>query len=154
MATYYTTENQLSAASRDTLDLSIGNRIIGTKQTGVLRYAEANILFDGTEAAADVFRLFKLEAGAIVIPQLSYIYVTVDAAATLTLDVGHLDSTTNADEFADGVDIGATGVDVFATGAATTVPYTLLTNCWITATLATCSTPIAAGAIKIIVAYR
>jgi hypothetical protein len=152
MATFYVTENQVSG-DRTTRSTALSTRHDGFKETGQMLFAEANILLDGTEAAADLFRLFELDAGTQIFPQLSYIFTTVATATTATLDIGDQDTAVVADRYTNGTNIAATGTDVFTLGAAALVPYTLLTRSWITATLATLLTPVAGGAIKIRVAY-
>lgn len=142
-----------------------------------LRFADYLYQFTGFEAAADIIRLAfgahnaPWPKGTEVFPQLSYSYVETDALASGTLDVGDLDTAaasaayangdayavahiaSDADRYADGLDIGAVGVDVFATGVAAAIPHKLQEACYLTATFATLVTPASAGVLRIRVAY-
>lgn len=112
--------------------------------------------FVGDEAAGDVIRLWKGNAGDIILPKDAGVWVTVDPAATLTLDVGDLDTTSespfvasDADRYADGINAAAVGWVSFGTaGAAYANPYRLGEDAWITCTLATLATPAAGGKLK------
>lgn len=117
--------------------------------------------FTGTEAAADVIRLFELPAGAVILPTPSEIQVIVDASGTLTLDVGDEDTLaptplidSDADRYADGISASAVGRTAFANGVAALALYELQEQCWITATFATLSTPIDGGIIDFIIFWR
>lgn len=142
-----------------------------------LRFAEYEYHFSGSEAAADIIRLpfngpsGKWPKGIVVVPQLSYAFIETDGAVTLTLDVGDLDSAaasaayangdsyavahvaSDADRYADGLDVGAVGVDVFASGVAASIPHELQEACYLTATFVTLSTPAAAGVLRLRLAY-
>lgn len=157
MATFYSD----LFPSRTSPDVGVAQRLEGYKTTPRYSFTNIDITFDGTEAAADVFRLWKAPAGTIIIPQFSGIWTLVDAAVTLTVDVGDLDSLTpsplvanDADRYADGIDCGAVGYDSFGTsGVAYAAPYKLLEDAWITATLATLSTPADGGLLRFGIAF-
>lgn len=143
----------------------------------ILKFAEYEYHFAGTEAAADIINLpfggpnGKWKKGTVVFPQLSYAFIETDGAVTLTLDVGDLDTAaasaayrngdsyavahiaSDADRYCDGIDIGAVGVDVFANGVTATIPHELQEDCFLTATFATLSTPAAAGVLRLRIAY-
>lgn len=125
-----------------------------------VRVRKATYTFAGTEAATAEVGLFKLPAGATVLPALSRLQVTTDCATTFTVDIGDTDTTTasplvasDVDRYADGVDCGAAGDDAFASGVAAAALYTLGEECWITMKFATLVTPVAAGVINVYVAY-
>jgi hypothetical protein len=125
-----------------------------------LRMRRARYTFDGTEAALAEVGLFKLPAGATVVPWLSALQVVVDCATTFTADIGDTDSTApsplvdaDVDRYADGVDVGAVGYDAFASGAAAARLYTLGEECWITLKFATLVTLVEGGIIDVFVAY-
>lgn len=141
------------------------------------RVAEYLYQFDGTEEAADIIRLpfngpnGKWPKGIVVDPNRSEVFVESDAMVSGTLDVGDLDTkadeaaypngdaydvqhvNSDADRYADGLDIGAVGRDAFADGVAASIPHELQEACFLTATLATLSTPSATGVLRIRVAY-
>lgn len=117
--------------------------------------------FTGEEAASDVIRLFELPAGAVILPKISSQQVIVDSGGTLTLDIGDLDTLaptplvdSDADRYSAGVDCGAVGDKPFAGGVAAAALYELQEQCWITATIATLSTPAVGGIIDFIVYWR
>lgn len=154
MATFYSDQYPTRLPPASVVD--------GSRYLGNLKRAEASYTMVGTEAAADVVKLFFAKKGTVIIPQLSYVFVETDAAVTLTCDVGDLDTAaadykshtaSDADRYADGVDIGAVGVDAFASGAAATTRHVLQEDCWITATFATLSTPAAGGLIRWEIVY-
>ena len=143
-----------------------------------LRVAEYLYQFTGAEAAADIIRLpfngpaGKWPKGIEVEPNaISAAFVETDALASGTLDVGDLDTAaasaaypngdayavahvaSDADRYADGLDIGAVGRDAFASGVAAAIPHILQEACYLTATFATLVTPAAAGVLRIKVAY-
>lgn len=112
--------------------------------------------FVGDEAAGDVIRLCKLNQGDTIIAKDACVFVTVDAAGTLTLDVGDLDTGTpsplvasDADRYADGINAAAVGLVSFGTaGVAYAAPYKVTEDCWLTCTLATLATPVAGGKLR------
>lgn len=125
-----------------------------------VKLAKVRYSFKGDEVAADVIRLFRAKKGTTILPALSETQVIVDCAATLTVDVGDEDTLaptplidSDADRYCDGIDCGAVGRDAFANGVAATALYTLQSDCWITATLATLVTPTDTGVIDFIIAY-
>jgi hypothetical protein len=126
-----------------------------------LKVQKASYTFVGTEAALEHVELFKLPAGCTIIPWLSSLQVTTDAATTLTIDIGDEDTLaptplvdSDADRYCDGVDCGAAGFDLFANGvAATSELYTLQSECYITMTFATLVTPVANGEIQVNIVY-
>lgn len=158
---YYSDNHAKSATDTTTLAEHLADRNEGALDTGRMLVAKATYTFLGTEAALENVRLFKLAKGDTIIPQLSYIFITVDAATTLTIDIGDTDSLapsplvdSDADRYADGIDCGAVGVDVFASGVAASAPYTLNEDAWITATFATLATPVAGGKMTVKVVYE
>jgi len=118
--------------------------------------------FTGTEAASDIIRLFELPAGATILPKISSVQVIVDAASgAFTLDVGDEDTLapspivdSDADRYADGINVASAGDVPFTAGAAATVLYALNEQCWITATFATLATPIDGGILDFIIYWR
>jgi hypothetical protein len=141
--------------------IGLQSRQEGYKTTPRYSFTNIDYTFVGTEAADDVVRLWKFPKGTIIIPQFSGLWTLVDAATTLTVDIGDLDTLTpsplvasDADRYADGVDCGAVGYDSFGTaGVAYAAPYKLLEDCYVTMTFATLATPVAGGLIRVGIAY-
>lgn len=132
-----------------------GNTFQRHMKTALVRYTSK-----GTEAGGDRIFLFQLKKGSTIIPQKCAARVLVDIAAALTLDVGDTDTEaptplidSDADRYCDGVDIGAVGYDAFANGVAANALYSLRSDCWITATLATVTTPAEGGVIELEICY-
>lgn len=97
-------------------------------------------------AANDVIRIAKLPAGAQVIPHLSQIDSDGVGATTATVKIGDLDTTvagvdaSDDDRYGAAIDVNAAGKDLFDSstrGVASNTPYTLQSDSWITATVAT-----------------
>lgn len=142
-----------------------------------LRFAEYLYEFDGTEEQGDRLILglgsgnAKFPKGTEVLAALGELFVETDCAATLTVDVGDLDSAAasaaypngtayavahianDADRYADGVDCGAVGRDAFASGVAIAIPHKLQEDAFLTATFATLSTPADGGILRIRIPY-
>lgn len=138
--------------------VDLGNRQEGFKITPRVSRTWITYTFVGTEEEGDIIRLFQAKAGDIIIPKYSDIYVTVDPAVTLTLDIGDTDTTldpsADADRYADGINAAAVGLVSFGTaGVAYANPQRLGMDAWITATLATLSTPAAGGKITFAIDY-
>lgn len=102
-------------------------------------------VMDGTEAAADIVRIYKLPPGCIVIPQTSA--VTGDGiATTATITVGDYSLTgtaLDADRYSTALDVAAAGADTFTGGVAAATPYATTDESWLTFTFATMGTPVA-----------
>ncbi len=116
----------------------------GIKQYGNLAYCEAKYTVASGDTAADVVRLVQVPAGFRLVTALSTVVSEgMGSGATATVDVGDDDDTdsTDADRYADGLDVAAAGVDIFDSSAAVArlTPYTTQKTSWITATLATWS---------------
>lgn len=140
---------------QDPSDRPSGNAIQRHMKTALIRYT-----MKGDEGAADIIRLCQLPKGATPIPQKCGIRVLVDLGGTATIDVGDEDTEaptplidSDADRYCDGVDVGATGYDAFANGAAATALYSLRSQCWMTATFATLTTPAEGGVIEFELVY-
>lgn len=147
-------------ATAETLNLDPSNFPSGNRFQRHVKVARARYTFNGDEAQGDVIRLFKLKKGCTVLPQLSYIFTLVDVGGSCTVDIGDEDTLavtplvdSDADCYADGVDVGAVGVDAFANGAAATQRRNLGSDCWITMTLATLTTPSDVGLIEVELHY-
>ena len=101
MASFDTVNYTAQKADRaNTSRLATENVASGEIEVAVIPYVLA-----GTEAANDTINLGVLPAGAIPLPQLSFI-TCADPGTTLTLDVG---TAANADGWADGIDVKAGG---------------------------------------------
>ena len=162
MATRYSDQyaDLTADATAETENLGPRNTPSGNRFQRHMKTARVRYTLNGDEAAGDVIRLFKLSKGCMIIPELSRLFTLLDAGASMTVDVGDEDAEapspwvdSDADRYADGLDAGAEGVDVFASGAASTQRYTLASQCWITATLATLSTPSDEGVIDFEIVY-
>ena len=132
--------------------VGVDQREEGYRITPRYQYTWIEYTFTGTEAQGDKIRLFKANAGTIIIPKYSDVYVITDPAVTLTLDVGDEDTggspASDVDRYADGINIAAVGLVSFGTGGvAYAAPRKLTEDCYITATFATLSTPAAGGKI-------
>lgn len=135
-------------ATGETENFRVENYPSGNRFQRHVKVALIPYTFKGDEAAGDVIKLFKLKKGCTIRTQTSGIFTLVDAGAAMTIDVGDEDTLaqtplvdSDADRYCDGVDCGAVGYDAFANGVAATQRHTLGSDCWITATIATLSTP-------------
>lgn len=144
----------------ETQNQKVENFPSGNRFQRHLKVARARYTFKGDEAAGDVIRLFKLKKGCSILTQQSGIFTLVDAGAAMTIDVGDEDTLaptplvdSDADRYCDGVDCGAVGYDAFANGAAATQRMQLGSDCWITATIATLSTPSDVGLLEFEIFY-
>ncbi len=110
----------------------------------------------GAEAAADVIRLIKVPAGCVVIPRLSGTYTrTGGIAVTATITIGDDGGganpgfvTADDDRYSTALNVAAAGADAFTGGVAEQTPFTTTAQTWLTATLATLSTPTAGGILQ------
>lgn len=121
-----------------------------------VRYKRFDCVLDGSNVAADVIELGTLPPGAVVLPSLSNIVVTDDmTSGDLTIDIG---DATDPDRYCDGANCAAVGSVNFlnpAIPAGFTTPYSVAgADTLITATLATFTATIEAGAFSVLVAYR
>jgi len=129
---------------------------------GCLQYAYIDVPIAADNAALDVIDLIELPAGAIVIPEQSFIQVTDDCTSgALTIDIG---DAVNADRYCDGAVCSATGTVQFIS-AAIPEAYTTRHECvntgtasttttLVQATLATFTATIEAGAFRVVLAYK
>jgi len=153
MATYYSD----LFPSRLSPNVPIALRKEGFRVTPRYDPTLISYTFQGDEVAGDVIRLVKLNAGDILVVKDGGVWVEVDPAATLTLDIGDLDSgatspwvANDADRYADGINAAAVGWVSFGTaGVAYARPFRLQTDAWLTMTLATLATPAAGGIITV-----
>jgi hypothetical protein len=143
--------------------VGLAQRKEGFRTTPRVSITTIEYTFDGTEVAGDVIRLWLAPQGTIILPHLSGIQVQVDAAATLTIDVGDEDTTgvgaaADPDRYSDGVDAGAVGWKPFAGGVAAGVFYRIngqvgQAGAYVDATLVTLATPAVGGKLVFSIAY-
>lgn len=129
---------------------------------GAVQFAYIDVPVTADNVATDVINLIELPAGAIVIPEQSFIQVTDDmTSGALTIDIG---DAVDVDRYCDGANCASTGTVQFIsaaipdgytnrhavvdTGDATT------TTTLIKATLATFTATIEAGAFRVVLAYK
>ena len=99
--------------------------IPGSRYGARIHYMDALVTVASGATANDTVKLFKLPAGAIIIPELSSVTSEgMGTGATMTVDVGDNDGTGVADRYADGLNVAAAGLDLFTAG---TLPVTSLT---------------------------
>jgi F420-0:gamma-glutamyl ligase-like protein len=127
-----TLNSTLAAAQADTTNVQ--NRAAGKDLTGNVVYARGSYTTTATDAAADVLRLALLPKGAVVIPSLCKID-TEDLGTDISVTVGDLDTTADADRYSTAVSLATAGVVSFASGVAGANPHALEAEAWITATL-------------------
>lgn len=127
-----TLNSTLAAAQADTTNVQ--NRAAGKDLTGNVVYARGSYTTTATDAAADVLRLALLPKGAVVIPSLCKID-TEDLGTDISVTVGDLDTTADADRYSTAVSLATAGVVSFASGVAGANPHALENEAWVTATL-------------------
>lgn len=135
------------------------SRIDDSRQIdGAVQYAFIDVPIDAANVATDVITLVELAPGAIIYPELSFIVVTDDmTSGALTIDIG---DSVDPDRYCDGANCASTGTVQFlapAIPAGYTTRHKLDgvtgTNV-ITATLATFTATIEAGAFRVVLAYK
>lgn len=148
---------QLAAAA------SFGSRIDDKRVIeGSVQYATIKVPVTADNVATDVITLLELPAGAIVLPELSRIYVTDDmTSGALTIDIGDI---VDPDRYCDGANCASVGLVEFLTpatpaGLATKTPVaktgvSTTDTSLVTATLATFTATIEAGEFYVILAYK
>jgi F420-0:gamma-glutamyl ligase-like protein len=129
MANLYTA---LASAQNDTTNVK--NRAEGKDLTGNVVYAKGTYTTTASDAAADVLYLALLPKGAVVVPSLCRID-TEDLGTDISVTVGDLDSTADADRYSTAVSLATAGAKDFASGVAGANPHALASEAWITATL-------------------
>ena len=129
MANLYTA---LASAQNDTTNVK--NRAEGKDLTGNVVYAKGTYTTTATDAAADVLYLALLPKGAVVVPSLCRID-TEDLGTDISVTVGDLDSTADADRYSTAVSLASAGAKDFASGVAGANPHALASEAWITATI-------------------
>lgn len=138
---------------------SAASRIDDSRQlSGEIQYAFIDVPILADNAATNVITLIELPAGAIIYPELSKIVVSDDmTSGALTIDIG---DSVDPDRYCDGANCASTGEVSFlapAFPAAYTTRHKLDavagTNI-ITATLATFTATIEAGAFRVVLAYK
>lgn len=157
MATFYANQQ---AGSTPSIPLQyLGDRVKGNLITSRLSIAQLTYTMVGTEAAADVVRLFLGKQGMNILSHLSQVYSDA-IAATATLDIGDLDllgvgAAVDPDRYADGLDVAAAGWDLFSanSSASQITPYYLGSDAWIEVTFKTLVTPVADKKLEFLVFY-
>lgn len=149
---------QLAAAS----SFSSTSRLDKRHTEGPVQYAFIDCPVTADNVATDEIDLIELPAGAMVIPELSFIVVTDDmTSGALTIDIG---DAVDVDRYCDGANCASTGTVQFLapaipdgytnrhmtvdTGAAAT------TTTLVKATLATFTATIEAGVFRVVLAYK
>jgi len=142
------------------IDPTMGNRLTPRELCSKTFFADIPYTILGTEAQGDFLNLIKLPQAAVIDPTLSSV-VTDGIATTATLDIGDDDdegvgAATDADRYADGLDVAAAGVDLFSANAAAArlVPYKLSKDSIIKLEFKTLVTPVAGKKLLIRLAYR
>lgn len=137
---------------------NLANRVQGGKLTGKILYAVAAIVSTG-RAAADVFNLVKLPAGAIVVPALCKVE-TEDWGTDVSITIGDDDAggtpASDADRYSTAISLATAGTISFVSGIAGVTPAALTQESWITGTLVdagTISVTTAKNA-TVLIAYR
>lgn len=147
--TYYTDVAGTSGQSGTLLSNRQASKVV----SGVICMATATYTFTGNEVANDLIDIVKLPAGAVVLPSLSRITAVATVATTLTVSVGNTDGTPSATQFSGALDVHSSEDVSLTGGAASLVPYTLTTDSFIQAKLATASTPTAGKTLVFRIAY-
>lgn len=132
---------------------SLSSRQASDVVAGVVLLATATYTFTGDEAATNVINIVELPAGAVVIPHLSRVTGSASIATTLTVSIGNSDGTPVATKFSSALDMKSSFDAVLTGGTASLTPYTLTAQSFITATLATASTPTADKVLVFRIAY-
>lgn len=150
MANLYTS---LASAQNDTSNAK--NRAAGKDLTGNVVYAKGSYTTTSSDAAADVLYLTLLPKGAVVVPSLCRID-TEDLGTDISVTVGDLDATPDADRYSTAVSLATAGAKDFVSGVAGANPHALVNEAWITATLVDAGTiSITAGQdVTFWIAYR
>lgn len=126
------------------------------KTGGKLRTFLVEDTIGGSDATADTKKLLRLPKGFTLIPSLSYVTLE-DPGTTLTLDLGDNDaSATDADRYCNDLVLSAGGnvglASALATfGVAATRPFKTTSECDLTATYVSVSTPTAAAKILYVI---
>jgi len=129
---------------------------------GSVQFAYIDVPVTADNVATDVIDLLELPAGAIIIPEQSFIQVTDDmTSGALTIDIG---DAVDPDRYCDGANCASTGTVQFISAA---IPdgYTnrhklvdtgtaATTTTLIQATLATFTATIEAGVFRVVLAYK
>ncbi|MEI6278304.1 MAG: hypothetical protein WCQ16_02830 [Verrucomicrobiae bacterium] len=110
----------------------LDQRAPGSLLFGKVSFAQCSFTTTATTAAADVLRLCKLPAGAIVIPGLSFIS-TEDCGMDISLKIGDDDATPDDDRYSTAVSLATAGRIAFASGVAGANPFALVQESWIQA---------------------
>jgi hypothetical protein len=138
------------------------SRSPGIKVTGDITYKEAiYTLTAGTdEAAADIIRICKLPANAVLLPHLCKIIAEDPGTAFNISKIGDLsvDGITTPDDddrYSGGVDISAGGAFdfLYAARPAGLAGYTTTKEMWLIATLGTITAPTAGAKVRFVIAY-
>lgn len=130
--------------------------------SGAIQYAFIDVATTADNAADDVIDLYELPAGAMVIPEKSFIQVTDDmTSGVCTFDIG---DAADADRYCDGADVASTGEVKFLSAAIPAAYSTRLkvaktgtasTNtALVQLTIATMGATIEAGAFRVVLAYK
>lgn len=154
MPTFITDE--LTYVDRTNGSVQLSRRVNEKLLTPRINYAFLTYTMLGTEAAADIIKLFLGMQGMTILPLQSYI-TSDGVATTCTIDVGDTDPTADPDRYCAGANVAAANTRPLfsATGnpVAAVVPYTLVNNAWIQATFATLGTPVAGKKLRFCIAY-
>lgn len=129
---------------------------------GAVQYAYIDVPIAADNAALDVISLIELPAGAMVIPEQSFIQVTDDmSSGVVTIDIG---DAVNPDRYCDGANCASTGTIQFIS-AAIPEAYTTRHECvdtgvaattttLVTATFATLGATVEVGQFRVVLAYK
>lgn len=138
----------------------------GDDRNGLLLVAQATYTLTGSEVANDIIQLFKLPAGAVIIPALSSVQCSADPGTTLTLNVGDTGSvaapgfdavSADPDRYAAGIVLSAGGqIGFCSTGVpdAAVNPFRPKVGNQINAVVASANTLTAAVKLIFTIVYR
>lgn len=145
----------LSDVKTAAAQVSISDQVINNIRFG------ARVLFSfpvytlaGTEAAADIIKLFDLPPGGEIVPELSLVTCSADPGTTLTLNVGDI---ADVDRYAAGIVLSAGGQVAFtntAIPAAVGTKYGPTAETEIYATVASAAGLTASVKLCFTIAYR
>jgi hypothetical protein len=123
---------------------------------GKLRTFLVEDIISGTDATSDTKKILRLPKGFTMIPSLSYVTLE-DPGTTLTLDLGDNDTAgTDADRYCNDLVLSSGGNVGLASalgtfGVAATRPFKTTSECDLTATYVSVSTPTASAKILYVI---
>jgi hypothetical protein len=141
---------------------SFAKRLDDARQvSGAPQFAFIDVPIAIENASGNIIELIELPPGAIVLPELSKVFVDDDFSAGATINIG---DAVDRNRYADAIDVGAPGIVEFWRAAAVPAGYTTRHDCvdtgvaattttLVTLEFATFATP-AAGSLRVALAYK